>query len=258
MSTLPAVPDSGIVGLEDYDPTVDGSTPRLQIVQAEAVFKDSQSGEEWSKISCIVLGRLKQRILWPPEVEEGKKAKPLCKSLDFRIGLPGEEFPWEKSGFDKSVVGETLDCGACPLKEWDSHPTRETPWCSEQSVLPLLMEVAPDVWAPTILTLQRSSLKPARKYIDSYGRAKLPLFTAFTTIELDAQKRGSVKYATPTFTKGAATEEANWPEYANQWRNLRTFLMTVRNDDDDEEETVAAPATGGPKSKAADSDELDW
>src|ERR1035437_1593745 len=137
MSTLPAIPDSGIVGLEDYDPTIDGSTPRLQIIGPDAVFQDSQSGQQWASIRGVVLGRLKQRILWPAEMTDEKAKKPLCKSVDFRMGLPGEEFPWGPSGFaDKTVTA--LDCGACPLKEWDSHPTRDTPWCSEQAVLPLL------------------------------------------------------------------------------------------------------------------------
>lgn len=261
MSTDLAIPDGDVVpGLEDYDPSTDAGTPRLTIVQDQAVFEDSATGEQFAKITAILLGQVKQRTLWPASMGDDKKP-PLCRSYDHKVGHPGEEFPWKESGFDLAAAGEppVVGCEACPLKEWESHPdpAKSIPWCSEQIVFPLLMQLPNGVWAPAILTLQRSNIKPSNQYVTGFARARLPLFTAITELTLDPRKKGSNKYAVIELKKGIETDKAMWPEYADQLRNFRTFLQTPRAADQDAADEGSAPVpSAGTGAVPADDDEL--
>ena len=253
-STELAVPaGTAVAGLEDYDPGEDTtSLPRLNIVHADAVFVDSLSGAEYSSLNVILLGLVKQRVLWPAEMgEEG--SQPLCKSYNHSQGIPGEGFPAEASGFDLLVVGDDpLNCDSCKLKDWGAHPTRDTPWCSEQLIMPLLMDPEEDGnWVPAVATFQRSSAKPARQYMSSFVRSKQSLFTTETTLSLSAQKRGTVKYSVAKFVKGEPTPEDAWEEYLSNYLSIAEFLRTPRKPDS-EETAVTAPSA-----KAATADVID-
>jgi hypothetical protein len=238
-----AVPDDGFTGLEDFDASTDAVMPRIKIVGKEAMFEDNLTGEKHDKISVILLGLVKQRILWDAEVEEN--AAPMCRSLDFQLGLPASDFPTKVSGFDRALVeaaqkdggGPALPCASCNLKEWGTNPRGSTPWCSEQHTYPLLMEqgIGSGIWQPAILTLQRSGIKASKAYITGFARSRTPLYTAKTLISLQAQKRGSVDYAVPVISRAGATEQGEWPEYAQTYRNIRSFLTTPRVTDDDDE-----------------------
>lgn len=253
-----ALPDD-FTGLEDFNES-DMAVPRLTIDHDNAVLVDSLTNEQYGELKCVLLGLVKQRILWDVDVESNDH--PLCKSYDFTTGQPdAAAFPWKESGFkrdDFDADAPQLDCGSCALKDWDSHPQRNTPWCAEQYVMPLVMETT-DGYAPAIFTVQRSGMKPAKAYITGFARAKTPLYTVVTTVSLDAQKRGSVKFATPKFVKGDATPQESWAEFADQYRRIREFVSAAR---------VAAPPTaasdgkpGGtpaaaPKGDAASDDEI--
>lgn len=240
--------DSGIEGLEDFEAS-DLVMPRLRIVGKDAEFEDNLTGERHGKITVILLGLVKQRILWAPEVEDGDG--PLCRSLDFHNGLPFvKEFPWKESGFDRRAAEDaaadaehpSLACNSCALKEWGTNPKGSTPWCSEQHTYPLMLNAGEDNWMPAILTLQRSGIKASKAYTSGFARARQPLYTAVTEISLRAEKRGSVDYATPIFQKKAATEEVDYPEYAQNYRQIREFLQSQRST---EEPTEPRKGDGG-------------
>lgn len=228
-------------GLEDFDSS-DAVMPRLKIIGKNAVFEDNLTGEEFPEITVILLGLVKQRILWAAEVGDGDG--PMCRSLEFKTGLPFvKEFPWKDSGFDAPAVGTenvTLPCAACALKEWGTNPRNSTPWCSEQHTYPLLM-LSNDAWMPAVLTLQRSGIKPSKAYTSSFQRSKTPLYTTVTKISLQAQKQGSVDYAVPKFAKLNATDESEWPVYSKQYRDIRSFLQQPRSTDDSGEASSATP-----------------
>jgi hypothetical protein len=155
--------------------------------------------------------------------------RPLCKSYNFTEGHPDvERFPQEAAGL--TIEGEeTLPCASCQLKEWGSHPTRDTPWCSEQHTFPLLMQVDeddPNVLAPALLTVQRSAISPSKTYLTAFVREKKPLFTVYTRITLDQQRRGKVDYVKPKFIRMGATPEERHAEFAEQYRLIRDFVQT--------------------------------
>lgn len=228
-----------VAGLEDVDAS-DLMMPQLKIIGKEALYEDSLSGERFSELNVILLGMVKQRVLWPAEVKEEKEA-PLCRSYNFTEGVPGENFtkpgsgknepsPLSVSGFTEAQVeGGTLACLECKLQDWDSHPTRDTPWCSEQHVFAVLVtEPGEPLGYPAMLTLQRSSLKAAKTYLTAFARTKTPLFTVRTTLKLDARTRGSVEYAVPKFIKGEATDPDYHPQYAEFFYGVRDYVQTPR------------------------------
>lgn len=250
--TLPAVTEdeaavlAGMAGestgLEDFD-TTDFVMPRLKIDGPSACFVDQQSKESFPKLEVILLGLVKQRILWDEEVDEGDK--PLCKSPNFNEGFPDvERFPWAQAGFSKTE--DPLPCQNCTLAEWGTHPKGKTPWCTEQHTYPLLM-VHEDQLSPAILTAQRSGIKASRSYLSSFARSKTPTFTVVTELSLTAQKRGSVQYAVPGFKKLEKSDKDQWGWFAEQYRSIREYLTQPpqARTDDDEEVTPKASAPGG-------------
>lgn len=244
-------------GMDDLAPS-DMSMPRLSIGHAldAGKFIDSLDGGKYPTIDVIILGMVKQRILWPAEMEEGK-SQPLCRSLDFDTGRPdpGEEgrasrFPWKQSGFDPTTIlstGGTLPCTACPLKEWDSHPTRSTTWCTEQVVLTVLL--APN-FTPAILSTQRSSLKPTKAYLTSFFRDKLPPFSVVSHLSLDVQTRGNVTFSVPKFAKGDPTDQDKWGEYITTFNNMEDFLKRPFVRDGEANEAIDASSAPSPTAPA--------
>jgi hypothetical protein len=242
--TEPQSLTSGVAGLEDVDAS-DLSMPRINIMHTETKWEDSLSGEQFTELDVILLGLIKQRVLWPSEVGEDSEA-PLCRSYNYTLGNPGEKFsvresrdpqsPLDASGFSAvDIQRGQLSCAECNLKDWGSHPSRDVPWCVEQYVFAVMMtDPGEPIGTPAMLTLQRSAIKPARAYITSFVRAKKPLFVARTTLKLDGRQRGSVRYAVPKFVKGEATDADFHMQYAEFFRQVKDFVTAPRTQDDAE------------------------
>lgn len=251
---LPATVDEfDNVGLEDVG-VADVVIPRLQIVHTEAVFKNNLSGEEYQSLDVILLGLVKQRIMWDDEVDDGDK--PLCKSPDFEHGFPNvrddvpkdKRFPWDTSNFapddfpaESGLNGlVTLPCANCVFKEWDKNGWKNPP-CNEQHTYPLLY--TPDEgesWIPALLTTAKTGIKPSRQYISSFAQSKTPMFTVRTTLTLTPQSRGTVKWAVPAFKRGDDTDRDRWTEYAQQFRSIREFIRSAPRRQDEEGDEPAA------------------
>lgn len=247
MSDIVPVTESGaIVGLEDMEGD-SGATPRIAIDHKSAEYRDNLSGISVPEFDGIVLGLVKQRVLWPPEMGE-EDSQPLCKSIDFITGRPGKDFPLEASGL--TLTGDTANCADCKLSEWDTHPTRKGPWCQEQYVLAVLADLEGDgALAPALLTFQRSGLKAAKQYLGGFARKRQPAFSVVTRFALTPQKRGTVSYATPVITRQDDTDKALWESYGENYMAIRSFLQTVRSDDEE------GTPTGSPK-VTRDADEI--
>lgn len=276
-----AVPDEfNNIGLEDVGAT-DVVIPRIGIVHKEARFKNNLSGEEFETLNAIVLGLVKQRIMWPEVVDEGDK--PMCKSPDFTNGFPNldtentpkdKRFPADKSNFnladfpaEKGLNGlVTLPCQNCIFSQWDKGDWKQPP-CSEQHTYPLLYTMDPVEairegeanWMPALFTTQRTGIRPSRTFISSFAQSKTPMFTVHTEITLELNKRGSVEYSVPKFKRGGQTDRGMWGEYGEQMRTIREFIRTPpRNYDEDEESVVisnnenTAPTEAAPAAAPAE------
>jgi len=242
-------------GLEDFD-MADAVIPRLTIVHKEGEFKDGLNNEQFPRLRVVILGLVKQRVLWHPDLDDGDW--PMCRSANFNMGMPNmsddqpreKRFPWDKSGFATGDYPPAEDgrvrlpCSGCALKDWKSHPDGKKPYCTEQWTLPLLYDPREDEnWVPAIITFQKTGLKPLKSYFTSFARNQTAPFTAITEIGLDLNKKGSTDYSVPNFKRVGDTDEANWRDYSVNFRTMRDFLQAEPGArDEDEDSTPAAPA----------------
>lgn len=246
--------DYADIGLEDVGVS-DVVIPRLQIIHDEALIKNNLSSETFDKLDVILLGLVKQRVMWDEEVGVAG-SRPLCKSPDFEHGFPNladdvpkdKRFDWSQSNFnpedfppEKGLNGMvTLPCAQCVFKEWDKQGWKNPP-CAEQHTYPLLYTTDEgESWAPALFTTQKTGIKPSRQYISSFAQTKTPMFTVHTELSLVLQSRGTVKYSTPSFKRKGQTERENWTEYGNQYRSIREFIRQAPRRQDDEEEPAAS------------------
>lgn len=240
------------LGLEDASVT-DIVIPRLRIMHPEGMFQDNLSQAEYSKLTVIMLGLIKQRVKWADEVDDDDR--PMCKSTDFEHGFPNvdesvkkdKRFPWHESSFnpadfppEKGINGlVTLPCAQCNFKEWQAD--RKPPTCSEQHTYPVLYNVPDtDDWVPALYTVQRTGIKPSRSYLSAFVQSKKPMFTAVTEIGLTQMSRGSVKYSVPTFKRIGNSDPDLWEEYANTFRQIRDFVKQAPRPVDEDEAMAAA------------------
>lgn len=265
--------DWGSTGLEDIGAS-DVVLPRLRIEHADGVFKDTLSGATYAKLQVIILGIVKQRIMWPDELDDGDK--PMCKSVDFVHGFPNvrkdaaadKQFPWSESNFSEAdlkpveIAPRTdrqfpdgwssngygvLDCASCKFKDWSKDPRNGKnvpPRCSEQHTY--ILQYSGDdgeTWTTALLSLQRTGIKPSKTYISSFVQSKTPMFTVITELSLVQDSRGMVKYCTPKFRRIGDSDRTNWQEYHDSYVQIRSFIRSAPRPQDDEE-TVTAPAPG--------------
>lgn len=259
--TVAAIPGTGVavpydpddlsdLGLEDIG-AGELTVPRLEIVHDKGVFRDRNTKTEYSTLNCIILGVVKQRIMWDKVVDDGDK--PQCRSANFELGWPqmrtdipkSKQFPWVKSNFNPEDQPTqpnglvALSCESCVFKDWNAQDWTVPP-CSEQYTFIVLYQTDDSGnMAPAILTLQRSAAKACKQYLTFFKGAKQPMFTVQTTIDLSIMSRGKVTYSTPVFKRGLETDRgpdgANWRDYASTYRSIREFLRQApRGQDDDE------------------------
>ena len=282
MSMVPTGPDGlehfeTVDGLEDFDPSdlgvpvirIDGKKePRawLEAGYTGPAFVDSVSGQEWPSLDGIImLGLVKGRVLWPAQMGDGKDV-PLCRSFDSKEGYPtAGKFPWgavphferdtlkigEKEGDEPGsiVTLYKAPCEQCTLKDWGSHPAKDAPWCTLQHSYPVLIP-AGNVYVPSILVLQRSSIKPSTNYAGGFHRARQPMYTVQSSITLDPRRKGQTDYAIPVIRRGVATPEADYRYFSETFHEIAAYLRTPRGLDDaaqDDEVTAEGAPTTDPQ-----------
>lgn len=250
--------DDSNVGMEDVG-AGDIIIPRLQIVHAQGKLRDNLTKLEFPSLKVVILGLVKQRIMWASEIDDGDK--PLCKSPDHEHGFPNmrdnvpvdKRFPWEKSNFnlaDFPAGGPnslnnlvTLPCESCVFNQWSTSDAGKNvpPPCSEQHTYPLLY--TPDdgeTWTAALFTVQKTGISPSKQYISGFAAAKQPMFTSYTELSLKLLQRGNVNYSVPVFKKLEQTDRKSWSEYADRVRSIRAFIRQAprRQDESTEEEPV--------------------
>ena len=223
-----------LVGMEDFDVS-DAGIPRMKIVGDEGVFEDQSTNINYESITGVVLGFLKQRIMF--DIGDGEDhPEPLCRSNDFKTGQPSVDFPIDESGvavtMEQIEEGVKIACETCNLKEWGTSPDpkRETPWCSEQWVFVVLgkLDEDSDVLSPAIFTFKGSGIAASKKIVAQFHRAKKPMFSKHVTISLEQKKRGSVRYSTPVFELTGDTDRSDWPDYVENYQTVEAYLRSSR------------------------------
>ena len=245
-------------GLEDFS-VEDAVVPRLSILHRDGLFKDSLTGDQFEKIDAVILGLVKQRILWHTLVENDDR--PMCRSVEQQFGWPNvsedtkkdKRFPFELAGFNPADYPPNEDgwiklpCAGCQLKEWGSHPDGKKPYCSEQFTLPILYAANPDSstdFVPAILTFAKTGLKPLKAYLTGFSRSQSAAYQAITQIGLNVLSRGQNAYSVPTFRTVGKTDEENWRSYSAQYKLMKRFLQTPPSEREEEGETsLTSPAT---------------
>lgn len=232
-SNLPANqgPNNVPEGLEDLDAS-DIQIPRITILHKEALFKDNLSGETFKEFNAVFLGLVKQRVMWDKTVNDGDK--PMCKSNDHSHGYPNvddntpktKQFPWGQSNFDPSQYAgkqPVLPCEACVFKEWGQE--RTAPPCSELFTFPIQYDSSGDgAYSLGLITIQRTSIKPAKALMTSFLQRKQPMFTGMVRVSLQIQSRGGNQYCVLVFTRNGPTNQASWDEYAQTFRGVRAGI----------------------------------
>lgn len=258
-------------GIQPYDPEAmaglgfedigagDMTMPRLTINHKESTFKNGLSNEEFPVLRCVLLGVIKQRVMWDEKVDDGDK--PMCKSPNHSHGFPNlnpdvvekKRFPWEKSNFEPSQAQPVdldpsgnfpdgwssnglpvLPCAACIFKEWDKGDWHQ-PLCSEQHTYPLMYQTEDGGLMPALVTFQRTGIKPSKTYINAFVQSNTPMFTQWTEIKLTQFSRGTVDYCVPSFKKAGETDRDMWGEFAQQYRGVRNFVRQAPRNADEEE-----------------------
>jgi hypothetical protein len=226
------------VGLEDVTPE-DYSIPRFSIVMDDGVFRNNATQETHEYLHVIMLGVVRQRIMWNRSIEEGDA--PLCKSNDFVNGYPNDgpdvparnRFPWEDSAWGEGgeadagrvVAGlKVLRCDNCSFSQWGAEKT--PPPCREVHTYAMLYAVpGTSDWLPALLSLKSTSIKPSRAFLSSFLARGQSMFTQITTLQLEKHKRGQTKYSVICFSEAGQTDESNYAKYESEYYALRDFVQ---------------------------------
>lgn len=227
---LPAIPADDMLGLEDLSMS-DVALPRINILGADGVFEHSLSREKFEKLDCVILGLVRQRILWPAEMGD-EKSPPLCRSLDFKTGTPSADFPLSAAGI--KTLPAVINCENCKLKEWDTHPQGKRPWCGEQWHFSIMVIDAEGNFSPAIWTVRSSGITPAKGYMSSFLTKRKPSFTHVTHVTLDQRKRGTVRYSVPVFSMGEKTDTELYPAFRDTYMASRSYLQSDRTSEEQE------------------------
>lgn len=256
-SSAVALPSDYSDGLEDLGEG-DLTIPRLRLGHKSGFIEDAQTGQQFTEIYAIVLGLVKQRILWHPSIDSDDE-KPMCKSPDFQAGYPNlkpakpnKAFPWNVAGLDPSSfpVNEdgliVLPCEGCKLKEWGTHPMGGKPYCSEQHTLPMLYATTLEslqagIYSPALLTIQKTGIKPSKNYLSPFKQRKVGVYSAYTRIGLRVQTAGQNQYVIPVFATVGSTDPGEWPGFSERFRAMREFIHNSRPRSSDDD----AGVTGG-------------
>ncbi len=266
---LPAQMSDYMTGLEDLD-TSTLAMPRVQVQHKVGTFKDAMTGEEFPEMKGIMLGLIKQRVMWPKDQIDG--GKPMCKSNDALNGYPLMEgdpdnvFPWEDApGLDPNQIPKdehgrlVIPCASCPFAQWtkDRKGKSVPPRCAERYTLPFLYTTDDDwkIGEPLdragIVAFQGSGIKPSKDYLGSFARSKKPVYSAYSAVRLEQRQRGSVDYSVPVFTRLGTVDETDWPDLSDALSETREMLRMPPRANDEGSDPARQHTAAGNVSAAA-------
>lgn len=229
--------ESGIDGLSaDEIPT-----PRLLIDHHQGVYTDNQTEVPRTELIGIVLGFVRQRIMWPKELPDDG-GSPMCKSNDSENGLPNMDpasefaFPFAESPFnpnDLQVNQELnrvlLPCSNCTFTDWSGQGNKTPPRCSEVFNLIVMFDAyGTGDLQPAFFPLKKSALKNAKAFLARFKQRSLPAYSEFAHFTLEHRKRGGNPYSVPVIKAAGPTNPEMWPAFSENYASLRDFAMRTR------------------------------
>ena len=107
------------IGTEDVS-AADFGIARWKIDHNEGIFVNNQNHFAYEAIDVVLLGLVKQRVMFDKEVSE-EGSDPQCKSNNNVEGFPGEDFPWHLYTFGQQPEGSTLPCASCNFSQWGAR-----------------------------------------------------------------------------------------------------------------------------------------
>lgn len=273
--TVSGMDDWSNVGMEDVEAS-DLVMPRIRIDHKNGVFVNGLSNESFSALTVIVLGVVKQRVMWPSKLEDD--SKPRCKSPNNVYGFPNQRenqpkknlFPWAASNFEPGHAqpieieagtakdfpnGWTsnnypvLSCSSCLFSKWgkDEDGKRVPPPCSEQHTYVIKYaeeDENGDVnWINALFTVQRTAIPNSKAFINSFYQGGKPFFTRYTGLTLRQESRKGNEYSIPEFKLMQNTEQADWINYATEYRSVRDFLRAAPRQSDENADAPPADNT---------------
>ena len=234
----------GDLGLEDVG-IEEIPTPRIRIKHRQGVYKDSQTGVETPVFNAIILGLVKQRVMFSKVVKGDADDVPQCKSVNYQLGMPNVDpqsrnlFPWADSPWNPNEVtvdagtGRVLlQCTACPFKDWTGpYGKQDPPACNEVWNLVIMYDPYGTGQAqPAFLAVKKTGLKNVRTHIAKYKQSNTPMFLDVVQFSLEEQVRGDNAYQMPVITVIGQTSRD--PEvlrqYAENFKSLRKFITQIR------------------------------
>jgi hypothetical protein len=258
-------PGTDLASQSDFDTGLDDLgndliVPRLRIKHKLGVFQSDGTGQQFPELICVILGLVRQRVLFHHVVEDGDM--PMCKSPDFQYGYPNFDpprketvFPWDRAKLNPNDFPPDEDgnvaipCQSCALKEWGTHPvTSKAPYCAEQHTLPIYFaesveELLADQFYPALITVQKTGIAPSKRYLGTFKQRGVGAYTVITKITLLQQKRGQNDYCVPQFQQIGTTPQEKWTKYSEDYAGTRMFLTSARprTSGDDPTNTQSAP-----------------
>lgn len=223
-------------------------TPRVFIDHrpdgfSEGKYTDNQTGTFRDEFYAVVLGFVRQRIMWPKELDDSSVAMPMCKSNDSTKGLPNVDptsesaFPWHEGSFDPNSLHVDpeynrvlLPCENCSFKEWSGKGSKRVPpRCSEVFNLIILFDpYGTGSLQPGFFSAKRSAIQPVKQYLAQYRQQGVPAYSQFAHFSLQHLKRAGNPYSVPVIKAVGPTSRDHWPDFSENYRTLRDFTERIR------------------------------
>lgn len=197
------------------------------------VTMDQGGSHPWDTVTefdAVVIGGVKQRIMWPPYGAAGDR-RPLCKSNNNREGYPQVNFPWNDARSiyegDAPIEGhehDTLKCTDCQFKLNPRHyKDMALPVC-ESSYKLILLDPQDRV---VIFNAQGAAKRVVAHYAKWFQQNNQPMFTHITRFELTSVKNNGNRYADLELRKGGPTDKSRWvSRYLPLFKQWREELET--------------------------------
>jgi hypothetical protein len=191
--------DGKPMGLEEYEPASTFGWLRLDHKTGELEY--TLTGERKKKWDVVIVNYSFGRTMFDKDIKVGNNM-PLCKTM-------------KPEKIREKLEGNTYGlCSQCEFSQWGEN--RTPPPCKEQITFTGFIEGA--MATPVGIQLKSSSYGVGMRLLNSYFKAKRPLFTSILTVSAsDLITRGSVEYRTWEITEKDILPEDMIKQFADEY-----------------------------------------
>jgi hypothetical protein len=198
--------------------TTDVQLPIIKIMGAGAgMYEFPDEDRPTPEFRGILLGGHPRNVLWTKKmavdaVVEGEEGKPECSSRDGKYGVPKVGFRHAALGGRAATEDDRIACAECPYNKFGTgnlfipDKNKKGKAVSNEKMLYVLLA---DRMLPFQLKLSVMSISNYDDYVQRLTNKGLTTLEVETVFRQQKHEKGSVKYATATFTQGGpVTPEA--------------------------------------------------